>query len=130
MKLRIAVVLLVFGLAHVCSGQDSQTNNLRPECAKLVRVHGSYPKGPFKILPGESYKRSPTIKYEIQEDGAVTNAIITRKSGVADIDKKFLDSISRWKYKPRPPGCGDIENEMTVTIDWASTRINMLTAWF
>ena len=29
---------------------------------------------------------------------------------VADIDQKFLDAISRWKYKPRPAGCGVIEN--------------------
>jgi TonB family protein len=54
--------------------------------------------------------RSPTIKYEIQEDGTVTNAVITRKSGVADLDQKFPDAISRWKYKPRPAGCGVIEN--------------------
>ena len=115
------VVLLVLGVT-TSWGQSSQKKNLRPECTKLIRLRGSYPKGPFKTLPAESYKRSPTIKYEIQEDGTVTNAVITRKSGVADIDQKFVDAITRWKYKPRPDGCGVIETEMTVTIDWTSSQ--------
>jgi len=120
MKPRITLVLITFGLACACWGQDSQKKSVPPECTKTTRVHGSFPKGPFKTLPNESYKRPPIIKYEIQEDGTVSNATLTRRSGVADIDKKFLDAISRWKYKPRPAGCGVIENEMSVTIDWAA----------
>ena len=93
-----------------------------PECAKTIRVQGSFPSGPFKTLPHESYKRSPVIKYQIQEDGSVSNTTITRSSGVADIDKKFLDAISRSKYKPRPAGCGVIKPEMSVIIDWAGPQ--------
>lgn len=89
-----------------------------PECTKTTRVHGSFPKGPFKTQPNESYKWSPIVKYEIQEDGTVSNARVTRKSGVADIDKKFLEAVSHWRYKPRPKGCGVIGTEMSVTIDW------------
>ncbi len=62
----------------------------------MIRVHGSFPKGPFKFLPKESYKRSPLIKYQIQEGGTVSDAILTRSSGVADIDKKVLDAVARW----------------------------------
>ena len=87
-----------------------------------MRVHGSFPKGPFKALPDESYKRSPTVKYLIQEDGTVSNATITRSSGVADMDKKILDAIAKWKYKPRPSGCGVIETEMTVTVHWGESH--------
>jgi hypothetical protein len=79
------------------ASQDSEKKSLSPECTKPIRFQGSYPKGPFKILPAESYKRSPTIKFEIQENGTVINAVITRKSDVVDIDRKFLDTISRWK---------------------------------
>jgi len=43
---------------------------------------------------------------------------IVRSSGVADIDKKILEAIAKWKYKPRPSGCGVIENEVTLTIYW------------
>jgi TonB family protein len=101
-------------------GQDSQKKSVPPECTKMIRVHGSYPNGPFKTLPNESYKRSPTVKYLIQEDGTVSNISLTHGSGVADIDKKILDAIAHWKYKPRPVGCGVIETEMSVTIDWAA----------
>jgi len=115
-------VLLILGVTTACWCQDSQKKSLPPECTRTIRVHGSFPKGPFKTLPNESYKGSPIIRYEIQEDGTVSNAVITRQSGLADIDKKFLDAISRWKFKPRPAGCGVMETEMSVTIDWASTQ--------
>ena len=88
MKPSIAVVLLILGVTTACWSQDSPKKNLPPECTKTIRVHGSYPKGPFKMLPAESYKRSPTIKYEIQEDGTVTNAVITRKSGVLPVSRQ------------------------------------------
>jgi len=87
----------------------------------MIRVHGSFPKGPFKFLPKEPYRGSPLIKYQIQEDGTVSEATIIRSSGVADIDKRVLNAVTRWKYKPRLVGCGVIETEVSVTIDWASS---------
>lgn len=117
MKHKISAVLLTLGLGNACWGQDAQKKSVPPECTKMIRVHGSFPNGPFKTLPNESYKRAPTVKYSIQENGTVSDATITRRSGVADMDKKILDAVARWKYKPRPTGCGVIESEMTVTID-------------
>ncbi len=52
----------------------------------------------------------------------MSDAAITHSSGVADMDKKILDAIARWKYKPRPVGCGVIETEMTVTIHWGESH--------
>jgi hypothetical protein len=52
----------------------------------------------------------------------VSNATVTRSSGVADIDKKERDATAGWDYKPRPVGCGAIETETSVTIDWAAFR--------
>ncbi len=115
MKPNIGVVLLTLSLVTTCWGQDSQKKS-PPECTKTIRVHGSFPKGPFKTVPNESYKQSPTVKYLIQEDGTVSNAFITRSSGLADMDKKILAAIAKWKYKPRPSGCGVIETEMTAII--------------
>jgi len=122
MKPSIGVVLLSFGLVTTCCSQDSQKKNLPPECAKTIPVRDSFPKGPFKTLSGESYKRSPTVKFLIQEDGTVSDTTIVRSSGVADIDKKILDAIAKWKYKPRPSGCGVIENEVTLTIHWGESH--------
>lgn len=102
MKLKISIVLLTIGLGSACWGQDAQKKSVPSECTKMIRVHGSFPKGPFKFLPKESYKGSPLIKYQIQEDGTVSGTILIRSSGVADIDKEVLDAVARWKYKPRP----------------------------
>jgi TonB family protein len=122
MRPNIGVMLLSLGLVTTRWSQDSPKKSLPPECTKSIPVHNSYPKGPFKTLPGESYKRPPTVKYLIQEDGTVSNPTITRSSGVADIDKKILDAVAKWKYKPRPSGCGVIEAEGTVTIHWGESH--------
>lgn len=100
------------------STQATSVQAAPPGCTKVTRVHGSSPNGPFKTLPTESYKRSPSVKFLIQEDGSVTDSSIARSSGVADLDTKVLESVSQWKYKPRPTGCGVIENQMTVIIHW------------
>ena len=116
MKPNIGAVLFTAGLVTTCWSQDSQKQSLPPECAKTIRIYGAFPKGPFKTLPNESYKQAPTVKFLIQEDGTVSNATLTRSSGMADMDKKILDAIAKWKYKPRPSGCGAIETEMTAII--------------
>jgi TonB family protein len=118
MKLNIGVALLTLCLGAICWSQDSHKKSLPPECTKTIRVHGSFPKGPFKLLPKETYKGGPLIKYQVQEDGTVSDATLTRSSGVADIDKKVLDAIVRWKFKPRPVGCGVIDTDMFATIDF------------
>ena len=104
------------------AGADTQQKAVPPECTKVTRVHGSFPKGPFKPLPTESYRNTPSVKFLIQEDGSVSDVRITRSSGVADIDKKVLESVSQWKYKARPSGCGVIENEGTVVIHWGESH--------
>src|SRR5271170_2540111 len=98
MKRQIPVTLLTIILGSACWGQDAQKKSVPPECAKLIRVRGSFPNGPFKFLPEESYKRSPLIKYQIQEDGTVSDALVSRSSGVVDIDREVLEAIENWKY--------------------------------
>ena len=114
MKPKFEIMSLTFALGSACWGQDAKKQSLPLNCTELVRVHGSFPRGPFKWQPKETYKRSPVIKYLIQEDGTVSEAIITWGSGVADIDKKVLAAVARWRYKPRLAGCGPIETEMSV----------------
>lgn len=124
MRLKISVLLLALAIGRGCWGQDAQKKIVPSECTKIIRVHGSFPKWtePVKFLPKESYKRPPFIKYQIQEDGAVSNATVTCSSGVVEIDKKVLDAVVSWKYKPRPAGCGVVNSEMSVVIDWAIPR--------
>jgi TonB family protein len=111
---------LFLALGCPCRSQDAQKRSLPPECTKTIRVNGAFPTGPFKILPNETYKRPPFIRYQIQEDGAVSDAVLVHSSGVADVDKKVVDAVRSWKYQARPTGCGVIETKMSVVIDWAA----------
>jgi TonB family protein len=104
------------------STQAASAQAVPPECTKVTRVHGSSPKGLFNTLPTESYERSPSVKFLIQEDGSVSDSSITLSSGVADLDRKVQESVSQWKYEPRPVGCGVIENQMTVIIHWGESH--------
>jgi TonB family protein len=118
MILRERVLVLVFALsvATACSGQNADARK-STGCVAPAREHGAIPTGPFKFLPKESYKHAPVVSFQIHEDGSVTDAKIVRSSGVRDIDKKLLEAVANWKYKPNP-GCGVVSTEMTVTIDW------------
>ena len=103
-------------------GLAAQEKKLAPGCMTASQI--GFPKepfkdiqGPFKVLPGESYKDSPTLSFQINDDGSVSKIKLIRSSGVRDVDKQTVEAIRGWKYKPRP-GCGALEVKMTLTIDW------------
>lgn len=103
-----------------CLAQQTLAANLPRECIQLIKVHTPLPIASYKLAAGESFRTSPIFKFQVQEDGSVTDLKLIRSSDVAGIDKQFLTAIKDWKCKPRPTGCGIIETEMSVTIDWGS----------
>ena len=114
---------IVFGSIALClgfplCGQDPPKKALLSEYAKTVRVKGAFPTGPFETAPGETYKGPPLLKFIVEEDGSVSNVRLKRSSGLTNLDKKTLTAVGRWRYKPRPTGCGAIDTEMTVLIHW------------
>ena len=72
-----------------------------PECliAKLER--SSFPSlaGRSKSLPGESYRGSPIVRFQITEGGAVADAQITRSSGVGATDRALISAVSASKLR-------------------------------
>ena len=66
------------------------------------------------------YKRSPIIAFEVDEAGTLSQLKIKRHSGSQAADELALASVKNWKYKPRP-GCGVLQSEVLVTIDFAAT---------
>ena len=71
-----------------------------------------------RLQSGEHYLHSPLVSYNIEEGGTVTNVRLVRSSGASKIDKNFVEQTALNRYKPRLPGCGVIETQMDLTIDW------------
>ena len=117
MRLRTGLVILALGVSLPVSLAQTPENQLSASCATMLRVRGRFPNGPFKFLPNEKYRGGPLVRFDVGEDGLVANVRIARSSGIADIDKKTVNAVAAWRYKPRP-GCPVIEIEMGVTIDW------------
>lgn len=107
---------LLFLLAVPCRGQTAGAQKVSPECKNRSLKKKLLGSPQFKFLPGESYKAAPTVKFQINEDGSVSNVTLTRSSGVKGIDKWVIKEVSGWKYTP-VLGC-IIETNMTLVIDW------------
>jgi hypothetical protein len=97
-------------------GQTKEESKPPSGCSPAFKEHLPFPSKPFKFLPGESYKRSPIIKYQINPDGSVSNVKLVRTLGVEDIDRKLPAATSNCKYKPHP-GCGIVETQMGILIE-------------
>lgn len=104
---------IMFGIVTVCYGQTREARKPPSDCKVILVKQGTL----LKSLHGESYKRSPLLKFDINEDGTTTNVRIIRGSGVSEVDRKLAAVLRNSKYKPRP-GCGIVKSGMTVDIDW------------
>ena len=112
----IALIPLLLAGAAVCPAQTAQEKKILPGCKSDRQESAALPTGPFKVLPNESLKGHPLVKFQIKEDGTVSNVRLVRGCGVRDINKKVVEAVSKWKYKPGPE-CGVVEVEMVVIVD-------------
>jgi TonB family protein len=90
-------------------------------CAPKIVARPRPPKN-AEVHPQEDERStgySPVVAFQILESGKVAALQLKRSSGYALVDKYALDSIKRWRFNSRP-GCGTVETEVAVTIDWAS----------
>jgi TonB family protein len=118
MKRTHILLLLAASLSSTAHGQSVATPKVPKKCIPQIASHGQFPKGPFNYKANESYKRSPIVKFQINEDGSVTSVKVVRSSGVGDIDNKMVEYVAKSKYKPRPAGCGVVESKGSITIDF------------
>lgn len=113
---RALFLALSISLAGPCRSQTKGAEKVSPECKNRPVLNKSGPTAPYKFFPGESYKRSPIVKLQINEDGTVSNVKLIRSSGVKDINRKMLKAASGWEFKA-VPGC-ILDSEATIDIDW------------
>jgi len=97
---------------------DSDATYDWKRCALTIASHGSPISGPIRPRPGEELKTTPVISFEVMESGEIRNPIVSRSSGVADIDNDVLSNIRNLKYLQRPPGCGIIQSQYVANIDF------------
>jgi TonB family protein len=114
-RLIVLIPLLLVGAA-VCPAQTAEEKRIPPSCKSDRQESAALPTGPFKFLPNESLKGHPLVKFQINEDGTVSNVRLVHGCGVRDINKKVVESVSKWKYKPKPE-CGVVDVELMVIID-------------
>ncbi len=88
-------------------------------CVLRIIGHGSPANTTIRVRTGEkSTRQMPVISFEIIESGEVRNAIVLRSSGIADIDNYALAGVRGMKYRERPPGCGIIQSQGVVNVDF------------
>ena len=119
--LSIAAVLLA-GVSGLGASKDKRKpggNYDVQRCTPKVLSHAPErnPSQRFVRKGEKSTGYSPIVAFEILESGDVANAFVKRSSGFANVDNYALAWVRGAKYSERP-GCGAIETQAAVTIDW------------
>jgi len=101
--------------------QEKQPDSryLLQECTPKAVGHSPQRKPlHFRVRNGEkSSGYDPIVAFKILESGKVVHAFVKRSSGIAELDDLALTSIRETQYNKRP-GCGIVESEAAVTVDW------------
>jgi membrane peptidoglycan carboxypeptidase len=88
-------------------------------CALKLASHESPANTTIRVRPGQrSTQQTPVIAFEILESGEVKNAVVYRSSGIADIDNFALAGVRSMRYNERPLGCGIIDSQAAVNVDF------------
>ena len=99
------------------SVETAPLRNQAGECTvKLVQQ----PKFNFEdnlVQPGESYRGTPVLRADIEENGDVRNVELLSASGIRRLDTLLLTDLGDWKYAPRPH-CGVVKTNIAVTVHW------------
>jgi TonB family protein len=106
-------------VAIVASAQVKPTADQGYEvrCNPTAIASKPHPRIPVRLRKDEKWTGAPVIAYQVLESGRVVNVYVKRSSGVADLDAFAVTSVRGTKYNKRP-GCGTVESETTVSIDF------------
>lgn len=64
----------------------------------------------------------PLTSFSIKPGGSVSDVKIVSSSGSKRLDKIVVNSMEKWKYKPRPAGCGTIDSQIIIRPDLFTTE--------
>jgi TonB family protein len=120
----ILEILKVQAGARRISGQSVETVPLRQlagNCQLRTVKHPEPKFGDNLIQAGESYRGSPVLRVDIEENGDVTNVEVIQPSGIRRLDALLLANVRQWKYGPRS-NCGVVQSNIAITIDWIAAN--------
>jgi len=114
--LAFAVICL---LIQTPAQETAKTQDVARKCTpKAFHQVSAHNEPPIRIRKGEKPNGfNPTVVFQILESGEVAHVQIKRSSGISDIDQYALKSIRLTRYNRRP-GCGAIDSQATVTVDF------------
>jgi TonB family protein len=119
MRICAVAFLALLALTFDSVAQDKPPEGVfakRCEPKRLTTKPASAAK-PDKLESIQSYKRAPTVKFQISAEGSVSDLKLTSGSGSSVIDRYALHRIAQWKFNSRP-GCPIVESKTTIQIEW------------
>jgi TonB family protein len=111
----LLTVCLLTCLSQGVRAQTPAKEAYPKECVAKLVARGAWPKGAFDV---QAYKHAPIVKFQIKPDGTVTNVTLVLSSGVRGIDNRAIAVIAKFKDTPRPTGCGTVDSEGPIIIDF------------
>jgi hypothetical protein len=114
-RVLLLAVFAAFGAAQDEVKRKSEYDIQRCAPKLISKAGGKSPE--FHFRKGEEYKHSPVVAYEVLESGEIAHPLLTRSSGVAEVDKYALKWVRELKFNNRP-GCSVVESTVDVTIDF------------
>jgi penicillin-binding protein 1A len=87
-------------------------------CAVKILPEKPKPHETVRIRSGDRYLHDPVVAFQVLESGAIRNAVLSRTSGLKEVDDYALSWVKGVKYRPRPAGCGVLESQMSMTVDF------------
>ena len=123
LKEALEILKVQAGARHV-SNTEVEIAPLRQQTGpcKPTLVHRPQLKFPDDLIQtGETYRNTPVLRVDIEEDGAIVNAQLIQASGIKRLDALLLQNIGQWKYSARP-GCGVVQSNIAITVDWMDAQ--------
>ena len=120
--LRTASFVLVFAMLPLATAQTNPMADQRYDAKrckpKIVSRTTLDEARAIRVGNGEKPTGfDPIVAFTILESDEVIHARVKRSSGIADVDASALRTIRSLKSSKRP-GCGVIEAEASVTVDF------------
>jgi TonB family protein len=114
------IVILSLALGAVAFGsQPGSDQNVRCHPQVIPPASNSPVLRPKPGSNLNGYKRSPIVTFDVDESGALHQVKIKRSSGSRTLDDLALSEVRRWRFQPLP-GCGNLQSEALITIDFSS----------